>query len=351
MRSLLSMPIMNAPLTAAPGARNLITDVAGLRVGQAHDERVRTGVTVILPDERAVAACDVRGGGPGTRETDALAPENLVEAIDAVVLAGGSVYGLAAADGVVGWLGAQGRGYGMVTAPGVPKSPVVPSAILYDLGNGGDKAWGEAPPYRTLGRDAAATAALDFDLGTAGGGYGAMAGRLKGGTGSASIVSADGITVGAIVCVNSFGSVTAPGGRTFWAAPYELGGEFGGLGSAGLAGAPDDWGLAKVDPQARANTTIACVATDAALTPAQAKRVAIMAQDGLARAIRPLHAPFDGDVVFALSTAQRPLGDRPDFALARIGALAADVLARAVARGVYEARPWPGVSAWRDLSP
>lgn len=338
------------PMTqnAAPGPRNLITDVPGLQVGQAHDEAVRTGVTVILPDDRAVAGCDVRGGGPGTRETDALAPENLVDAVDAVVLSGGSVYGLAAADGVVAWLGARGRGYGLVTSDGVPRSPVVPGAILYDLANGGDKRWGEEPPYRRLGREAVAAAAPDFALGTAGGGYGAMAGSLKGGTGSASAVTADGITVGALVLVNSFGSVVAPGGGAFWAAPYEMGAEFGGRGAGGLAAAGDDWGLAKSDPKARMNTTIACVATDVALTPAQARRVAIMAQDGLARAIRPVHAPFDGDVVFALSTARRPLPEAADFAVARIGALAADVLARAVARGVYEAQPWPGAQSWRS---
>ncbi|MET3528315.1 P1 family peptidase [Phenylobacterium koreense] len=341
---------MSSLQAAGPGRRNLITDVPGLRVGQAHDEGARTGVTVILPDERAVAACDVRGGGPGTRETDALAAENLVEAIDAVVLSGGSVYGLAAADGVVGWLGAQGRGYGLVSAAGVPKSPVVPAAILYDLANGGDKGWGESPPYRQLGRDAVAAADRDFDLGTAGAGYGAMAGKLKGGTGSASVVAADGITIGALVCVNSFGSVIAPGGRAFWAAPFELQGEFGGLGAGPLRAGPDEWGLAKTDPKARMNTTVACVATDVALTPVQARRVAIMAQDGLARAIRPVHAPFDGDVVFALSTAQRPMGEAPDFTVTRIGALAADVLARAVARAVYEARAWPGVTAWRDLT-
>ena len=341
---------MSQKPTVAPGARNLITDVPGLRVGQAHDAAARTGVTVILPDDRAVCGVDVRGGGPGTRETDALAPENLVEAIDAVVLSGGSVYGLAAADGVVGWLGARGRGYGLIGRAGVPVSPVVPGAILYDLANGGDRAWGEDPPYRRLGREAIDTADLDVALGTAGAGYGAMAGSLKGGTGSASIVAADGIAVGALVCVNSYGAVVAPGGRSFWAAPFELDGEFGGLGSAGLAAGPDDWGLAKADPGERMNTTIACVATDVALTPAQARRVAIMAQDGLARAIRPIHAPFDGDVVFALSTARRPLeGD--DFTIARIGALAADVLARAVARAVFEATPWPGsdVRCWRDL--
>jgi L-aminopeptidase/D-esterase-like protein len=341
---------MSQKPTAARGARNLITDVPGLRVGQAHDAAARSGVTVILPDDRAVCAVDVRGGGPGTRETDALAPENLVDAVDAVVLSGGSVYGLAAGDGVVGWLGARGRGYGLVGRAGVPVSPVVPGAILYDLANGGDRAWGEDPPYRRLGREAIAAADLDITLGTAGAGYGAMAGGLKGGTGSASIIAADGITVGALVCVNSYGSVTAPVGRTFWAAPYELDGEFGGLGSEGLAAGPDDWGLAKADPGQRMNTTIACVAVDVALTPAQAKRVAVMAQDGLARAIRPVHAPFDGDVVFALSTARRPLEDG-DFTIARIGALAADVLARAVARAVFEATPWPGseVRCWRDL--
>ncbi len=331
-----------------PGRRNLITDVPGLKVGQAEDMTVRTGVTVIVPDERAVCACDVRGGAPGTRETDALAPENLVDAVDAVVLSGGSVYGLAAADGVVAWLGARGRGFGLVD--GIPKSPVVPAAILFDVANGGDKGWGEAPPYRDLGRRAIEAAGLDVALGTAGAGCGALAGGLKGGIGSASAVTADGYTVGAIVAVNSWGSVIAPGGRTFWAAPYELDGEFGGLGAAGLAAGPDEWGSAKRPAETR-NTTIACVATDAALTPAQAKRLAVMAQDGFARAIRPIHAPFDGDVVFALSTGGRPLADPEPYTLARLGALAADTLARAVARGVFEAKPWPDayVPCWRDL--
>ena len=341
---------------AAPGPLNLITDVAGLRVGQAQDAAARSGVTVILADDRAVCAVDVRGGAPGTRETDALAPENLVDEADAVVLSGGSVYGLAAADGVTAVLGAAAKGYRLAAAPGVPVSPIVPAAILYDLGNGGDKAWGEAPPYRELGMAAARSAGARFALGAAGAGYGAMAGRLKGGVGSASVVSEDGFTVGAIVAVNSFGSVVAPGGRTFWAAPYEIAGEFGGLGSAGLVAAPDDWGLAK-GPAAgdlageRANTTIACVATDAILTPAEAKRVAIMAQDGLARAIRPAHAPFDGDVVFALATGKRALGERRMLDVARLGALAADCLARAIARGVFEATAWPGtdVQCWRDL--
>ncbi len=336
-------------IRSGPGPRNLITDVPGLKVGQAHDAVVRTGVTVILPDARAVCAADVRGGAPGTRETDALAPENLVDAVDAVVLSGGSVYGLGAADGVVAWLGARGRGYGLVE--GIPKSPVVPGAILFDMANGGDKAWGEDPPYRNLGKAAVAAASLDFDLGTAGCGYGAMAGSLKGGTGSASVVTADGYTVGAVVGVNSWGSVVAPDGRAFWAAPYELDDEFGGQGSGGLRAGPDEWGLAKRPTDTR-NTTIACVATDAILTPAQARRVAMMAQDGFARAIRPVHAPFDGDVVFAISTGLIPLADPAPFTLARLGALAADALARAVARGAFEATPWVDghVPCWRDLS-
>lgn len=337
---------------ARPGVRNLITDVPGLKIGQAEDARARTGVTVILPDDRAVCAVDVRGGAPGTRETDALAPENLVEAVDAVVLSGGSVYGLAAADGVTAWLGARGRGYALAANPEVPPSPVVPAAILFDMANGGDKAWGEAPPYRELGRQAVAAAGEIFALGTAGAGCGAMAGGLKGGTGSASVITAEGFAVGAVVAVNSWGSVVAPGGRAFWAAPYEIGDEFGGLGAAGLAAAPDDWGFAKASASER-NTTIACVATDVALTPAQAKRLAVMAQDGLARAIRPIHAPFDGDVVFAISTGRQTCPEPANLAIARLGALAADVLARAVARAVHAATPWPGsaVPCWRDLEP
>jgi len=340
-----------APDRARRGPRNLITDVPGLKVGQADDPGARTGVTVVLPDDRAVCACDVRGGAPGTRETDALSAENLVDAVDAVVLSGGSVYGLAAADGVAAWLGARGRGFVVSSDPAVPPSPVIPAAILFDLANSGDKTWGEEPPYRELGRRAVAAAADTFGLGTVGAGYGARAGGLKGGTGSASVVAADGCTVGAVVAVNAWGSVVAPGGLAFWAAPYEFGDEFGGLGSAGLAAAPDEWGLAKA-PAGGLNTTIACIATDAALTPAQGRRVAVMAQDGLARAIRPVHAPFDGDVVFVLSTAKRPLAEPPAFSVAKLGALAADCLARAVARGVYEAVGWPGsdLPSWRELA-
>jgi L-aminopeptidase/D-esterase-like protein len=328
--------------------RNLLTDVEGLAVGQAHDARAATGVTLILPDVAAVCGVDVRGGGPGTRETDALSPENLVDAVDAIVLSGGSVHGLAAADGVTASLGARGRGFALARAPGVPPSPVVPAAILYDLANGGDKDWGEAPPYRALGQEALRAAGRDFALGAAGAGFGARAGDGPGGLGSASWTTADGVTVAALVAVNSFGSVMMPGGDAFWAWPLERDGEAGGRRPSGTdAFDPEDWGGAKVDPAAlvgRANTTIACVATDATLTPAQAKRVAQMASAGLARAIRPVFAPFDGDVVFALSTARRPLPEPAPLGLARIGSLAADCLARAIMRGVHLARAAAGAA-------
>jgi L-aminopeptidase/D-esterase-like protein len=320
---------------------NLITDVPGLKIGQAEDVAALTGVTVLYPDVAAVCGVDVRGGGPGTRESDALAPENLVDAIDALVLSGGSVYGLAAADGVASVLGARGRGFGLIDLPGVPRSPVVPAAILYDLANGGNKGWGQDPPYRALGARALDAVSDRFELGAHGAGIGARAGQLRGGLGSASHRTADGIHVGAIVAVNCFGSVIMPGSEAFWAWPLEQNGEAGGVRpDPTLVVDGDDWGPAKANPAAlgRTNTTIACVATDVALTPAQAKRVAQMASAGLARAIRPIFAPFDGDVVFAMSTAQQSLAEPTHFNIARIGALAADCLARAVMRGVYAAK-------------
>jgi len=339
-----------AATVSRTGPRNLITDVAGLQVGQAQDVDARTGVTVIVPDKAAVAACDVRGGGPATRETDALSPENLVQEIDGVVFSGGSVYGMAAADGIAAWMGARDRGFTMRATPGIPPSPILPTACLYDLANGGNKAWGEEPPYRKLGVEALEAASADFALGTAGAGYGANSGGVKGGLGSASVLSRDGITLGALVAVNSLGSAIAPGGKSFWAAPVELNAEFGGLGTQGLVAGPEDYGRAM---RPRANTTLACIATDVALTRVEAERVAIMAQDGLARALRPAHAPFDGDVVFVLSTAQHEASEgipRPVL-VTRLGALAADTLARAIARAIYEATPLPGseIPAWRDL--
>lgn len=325
---------------ANPGQFNLITDIDGIMVGNAEDEGVATGVTVIRPPARSVCAVHIAGGGPGTRETDALKLGTLVDDVDAIVLSGGSVYGLASADGVIAELGAKGEGFALMELPGVPKSPIVPSAILYDLANGGDKAWGTSPPYLRLGHEAFADLSDSFQLGRTGAGYGARAGALQGGLGSASIVSTDGFTVGAIVAVNSFGSVKVPNTQSFWAAPYEIGDEFGGLGMPGSFDFdPEDWGAAKANPAPRENTTIATIATDAALTPSETQRLADMAVAGMARAIRPVFAPFDGDVVFALSTGTKELSEPRALTLARLGELAASTLARAIARGVHAANP------------
>ncbi|MEM7458766.1 MAG: P1 family peptidase [Pseudomonadota bacterium] len=323
-----------------PGKNNLITDIAGIRIGNAHDTAAKTGTSVILCETPCVGAVAVAGGGPGTRETDLLDADKLVEHVHAVVLSGGSAYGLAAADGVAASLGAQGRGFALVDRPDVPKTPIVPSAILYDLANGGDKSWGETPPYRALGQSALKAAkAGAFDLGGAGAGYGARAGRFAGGLGSASIVTGDGMRVGALVAVNSFGSVFMPGTEVYWAWPYEIDGEFGGARPpTDYAADAEDWGPAKQNPQPGENTTIACIATDVALTPGQAKRVAQMALAGMARAIRPVFAPFDGDVVFVLSTAKQPLPEPDALNLTRLGELAANTLARAIARGVHLAQ-------------
>ncbi len=321
-----------------PGPRNLITDVPGIEVGNAELRNVMTGTTVIVAEQPAVAACAVAGGGPGTRETDLLRADMMVEQIDAIVLSGGSAYGLAAADGVAAKLGAAGRGYGLKDLPGVPKTPIVPSAILYDLANGGDKSWGETPPYRALGEEAYENRAQSFPLGNVGCGLGANAGAHAGGLGSASLRTTDGITIGALAGVNCFGSVFMPDTTCFWAWPFEIDGEFGGhRPPADYECDPEEWGDAKMNPQPGQNTTIACIATDAALTPAQAHRVAQMALSGFSRAIRPVFAPFDGDALFVLSTGKVALEDPTPISLTRIGELAASTLARAIARGVYEA--------------
>ena len=317
--------------------RNLITDVAGVRVGHAEDAKVASGVTVLLFDAPAVAAVDVRGGGPGTRDTELLDPAMTVEGIDAIALSGGSAFGLDTATGVQAWLAEHGRGF----AVGGALVPIVPAAIMFDLLNGGNKAWGRFPPYRDLGYAATASAASDFRLGNTGAGLGATTVNLKGGLGSASAATADGITVGAIVAVNAVGSVTIGNGPHFWAGAFENGAEFGGRGWPSPLPADALAFATKVGPQQA--TTLAAVATDAILTKAQARRLAIMEQTGLARAIYPAHTPLDGDVVFAAATGRKPLPD-PVMALSALGALAANVLARAVARGVYEAKalPFPG---------
>ncbi|WP_375455553.1 P1 family peptidase [uncultured Methylobacterium sp.] len=338
--------------------RNAITDIAGIRVGHAADARIASGVTALVFDRPFVAAVDVRGGGPGTRETDLLDPERTVEGIDAVVLSGGSAFGLDAAAGVVAWLAEAGRGFPV----GGMRVPIVPGAILFDLLNGGDKDWGRYPPYRELGFSAAAAAAADVALGSVGAGTGARTANLKGGIGTASRrVPGTGFRVGALAAVNAFGRVTIGDGPHFWAAPFERGAEFGGL---GLPAALPDGALDFPDRGlAGAATTLAVVATDAALTKAQCRRLAVAAQAGLARAIQPVHTPLDGDVVFSVATGAVPLAD-PLADLARLGDAAAQVLARAVAIGVFSATGLAGIAAatpgsgptglppaWRDRFP
>jgi D-aminopeptidase len=324
--------------------RNLITDVPGIRVGHAEDARLGSGATAVIFDAPAVASIDLRGGGPGTRETALLDPAQTVEGIDAITLSGGSAFGLDAASGVQAWLKEQNRGFVVRTA----RVPIVPAAILFDLLSAGDKNWGRFPPYRELGYAAAASAGQDFALGSVGAGTGATTVNCKGGIGSASALSRDGFTVGALAAVNAAGSVLIGDGPRFWAAPFEVDGEFGGRGF------PAQLPLQALEPVTkgapRENTTLVVVATDAILTKAQAKRLAVMAQSGLSRAIYPVHSPLDGDVVFAAATGRRPLPDGT-LGLTAIGTLAANVVARAIARGVFSARALslPGaMPSWQD---
>ena len=323
--------------------RNSIADVAGLMVGCADDAAIASGVTAVIFDEPCVASLSVGGGAPGLRDTALLEPGMTVERVDALVLAGGSVFGLDAMGGVQAHLRAQGRGFRVrdVTVP------IVPGAILFDLANGGDKAW-SGPVYWHLGLAAAEAASLEVALGTVGAGHGATTANLKGGQGTASSLTSGGFTVGALVAVNALGSATVGQGPWFWAAPYERDGEFGGRGWPSPF--PDDAMACCIKGVAPENTTIAIVATDAALTKAEATRLAIMAQDGLAKALRPTHAALDGDTVFAAATGCASRAPSA-FDLVEIGTIAADCLARAIARAVYEAEalPFPGaLPSWRD---
>lgn len=323
-----------------PGPKNLITDVAGLRVGNAQDDILKSGSTVLVGETPFIASVHVMGGAPGTKETDLLAPDKTVGAVDALVLSGGSAFGLDACSGAMDGLRALGRGF----AVGNSTIPIVPGAIVFDLINGGAKDWDENP-YRALGRAALDCAAPDFALGSVGAGTGAMAAMQKGGLGSASINLPDGTTVGALVVVNALGSVTTPGDRHFWGAPFEIEGEFGGLGPDPRGGlvAPQESRKEKammLQSAEHANTTIAIVATDAPLTKTQCHRMAVTAHDGMARAIVPSHTPLDGDLVFAVSTGDAAGVDAN--AMRAIGAAAAMCLSRAICRGVYEATPAAG---------
>lgn len=327
--------------------KNLLTDIAGVRVGHAQDAAIASGVTAILFDSPAVASIDVRGGGPGTREEALLRPESTMEAIDGIALSGGSALGLDAAGGLQAWLAEQGRGFRVRDAV----IPIVPGAICFDLLNGGNKAWGRFPPYRDLGYAAADAAAADFALGSVGAGLGATTANFKGGLGSASAQTESGFMVGALAVVNAVGSVTVGDGPWFWAAPFEQNNEFGGRGlppsftpdmlRARLKGGPD--------ATPAENTTLVVVVTDAVLTKAQAKRLAMIAHTGMARSIYPVHATTDGDVVFAAATGKKPVD--PRFGLTELGMVAANTVARAIARGVHSATALPflgALPAWGD---
>ena len=332
------------------GPRNLITDVAGLRVGNAQDHHIKTGTTVLVGDKPFTASVHVMGGAPGTKETDLLAPDKTVEHVDALVLSGGSAFGLDACSGVMDGLRAMGRGYQI----GAMHIPIVPGAIVFDLINGGAKDWSENP-YRALGQEALINAARDFEIGTAGAGTGAMAAMQKGGLGSASLLLPDGTTLGALVVVNALGSVTVPGDTHFWAAPFEIDGEFGNAGPALTSGHVSPEPSRKeqammLQATTGANTTIAIVATDAPLTKTQCHRLAVTAHDGMARAIVPSHTPLDGDLVFGVATGDGAPVDQTKFR--EIAAAGAVCLSRAIARGVYEATAAPGdiIPTYKDMN-
>ncbi|SNY94212.1 L-aminopeptidase/D-esterase [Cohaesibacter sp. ES.047] len=336
---------------------NLITDIDGLKVGNATDLTLKSGTTALLCDRPMIASCMILGGAPGTRDTDLLSPEQSVQHIDGLVLSGGSAYGLDAAGGVQAWLREQGRGF----AIGPVRVPIVSSAILFDLINGGDKSWSRQSPYWELGWEAAEAAAQDFSLGSHGAGTGAFTAGLKGGLGSASMQTDDGIRIGALVAVNAVGRATMGETPHFWAAPFEKNAEFGGLGHAKEL--PEDIAIpyTKLDAMRNAptgglptglggNTTIGIIATDAKLTKPEAKRLAIMAHTGFARALWPSHSPMDGDLIFALSTGSKDLPNGDD-GFGMLGAHGAATMARAIARGVYEATPAPEdpFPTWRAM--
>lgn len=317
------------------GPKNLITDVAGINVGNIHDAKLNSGVSAIILDRPTTASVHLMGGGPGTRDTELLAPKNTVEKIDGLFLSGGSAFGLDAGGGVQAWLRENGKGFSLAGQT----IPLVPGAIIFDLVNGGDKDWDRFSPYQTLGYEAAARAKDTFEIGSHGAGKGALVASMLGGLGSASTKLENGITIGALVVVNALGSPLLGNSRHFWAAPFEEKDEFGALGYPEQM--PENASALNIKFRERIdankNTTIAVVATDAALSKAQCERLAIAAHDGIARAIWPAHTPLDGDLVFSLATGGSKIEPEMDDWI-DLGAYAASTLSRAIARGVYEAK-------------
>lgn len=326
---------------------NTLTDVNGIQVGHFTSQEAACGVTVILCGEGAVGGVDVRGSAPGTRETDLLDPTNLVERVQAVVLTGGSVYGLSSADGVVRWLAGKQLGFPLKEDI---VAPIVPAAALYDLGRGKDFVPPIGPEWGIKACEAAQSGPLQ--VGCVGAGTGAIAGGIKGGLGTASEILESGLTVAAIVAVNSLGSVINPDTGRPWEIGAQVDNEFGDLGErAVILPEPDT-------TESSSNTTIGVVATDAILTKAQAQKVAQMAHDGLARAIRPAHTMFDGDTIFCLATCRQELPETEGFfaapkaqALNDVGRAAADCMSRAIVRAVLAAHSMPPIAAFRDLTP
>ena len=327
----------------ATGPLNALTDIAGITVGNAHDATLRSGVTVVRFEQGILCTADVGGGGPVTRETTSVAPDSTLRVAHAIVFSGGSVYGLGAGDAVTHALAAEG--IGNVPVPGTPPVPVVPGAAIYDLDNGGQKTGGVST-YPDLARAALAACAREFAIGSAGAGYGAVAGTWRGGLGTASVNLGGGVLVGALAVVNPVGSAVMPDGRCLWAWPFEVDGEFGGIrppaDAAPAIGLPPD-----LKGSGTLATTLVVVACSVPLERVALKRVAAMAQDGLARAIRPIHAPFDGDSLFAVCPDGAVEVDHHRTLV--LGAAAGDCVARAIARGVWEADgDWPEHPAVRD---
>jgi len=327
------------------GKKNSLTDVEGLLVGHFTDTEAACGVTVVICTEGATVGVDVRGSAPGTRETDLLAPLNLVEKVQAIVLTGGSVYGLSAADGVVRWLSKKGWGFPLEAGN---VAPIVPAAALFDLGRGADY----IPPIgQEWGVHACESASIgEVPIGSVGAGTGALSGGIKGGLGTASEVLDSGLTVAAMVAVNSLGSVIDQATGKPWEIRLEVNEEYGQQGKRSVRM------LAPPKAEAGRNTTIGIVATDAIMTKAQAQKVAQMAHDGMARAIRPSHTMFDGDTIFCMATNKKELPDTPGFfvapkamALTEVGRAAADCMTRAIIRAVLAATSSSNMIAFCDL--
>ncbi len=329
------------------GKKNLITDVKGVLIGNAEDRDLKSGVSVFSSDQPFTASYFVMGGAPGTRETDLLAPDKTIQQVDALVLSGGSTFGLDAAAGVVDGLRGRGRGFKTQSF----HVPIVPTAILFDLNNGGQKDW-KINPYPDLGKKAFAALGADFDIGSTGAGFGAQCGMMKGGLGSASFILSHGITVGALVAVNPIGNPTDESGKQFWAAPFEVANEFGGLGGPKGSGHGRLLTKTKLGPLSElSNTCIGVVATDASLSKAKVQRLATAAHDGFARAIVPSHLPMDGDLIFGASTGQIPLPE-DDLTFVALCHAASLCVARAVARGVYNAESHPRdlLKSWKAIN-